>query len=43
MRVDMADVAESMMETSIRVSDEPGGEEYVKEQSADGGGWDIDW
>lgn len=43
MRVDMADVAENMMVTSISVSDEPGSEQYAKEQAADGGGWDIDW
>ena len=41
--VDVAEVADALLVTSIQVSDEPGNEEYVKEQSASDGDWDIDW
>lgn len=40
--VDAAEVADSLLVTSIQVSTEPGDEEYVKEQFDDGE-WDTDW
>ena len=43
-QVDEAEVADGLLTvTSIMVSDESGNEEYVKEQTADDGNWDIDW
>lgn len=43
LQVDEAVVDGLMMVTSIQLSDETGSEEYVKEQNADDGGWNIDW
>ncbi len=43
-RVDVAEMADGLLTvTSITVSDESGSEEYVKEQDAGDGTWDIDW
>ena len=41
--VDEAEVDAHLMVTSIQLSSESGSEEYVKEQNADDGDWDIDW
>ena len=41
-KVDMAEVADALLVTSIQISDESGNEEFVKEQATDGE-WDIDW
>ena len=44
LQIDEAEMADGLLTvTSILVSDEPGNEEFVKEQTADEGGWDIDW
>lgn len=43
LRVDEAEVDGLMMVTSIQLSDETGNEEYVKEQNAEDGSWNIDW
>ena len=34
---------ENILAVSIQLSNESGSEEYVKEQVADDGDWDIDW
>lgn len=42
--VDEAEMEDGLLTvTSIQLSDESGGEEYVKEQNAENGDWDIDW
>ena len=41
--VDEAEMDGLLMVTSILLSDDNGSEEYVKEQNAGDGGWDIDW
>jgi hypothetical protein len=42
--VDEAEMADGLLATmSIQVSDNPGNEEYVKEENTEGGDWDIDW
>lgn len=44
LQIDEAEMVDGLLTvTSILVSDEPGNEEFVKEQTADEGGWDIDW
>lgn len=44
LQVDEAEVADGLLTaTSIRWSDDTGNEEYVREQTADDGTWDIDW
>ena len=42
-KVDMAEVADALLVTSIQMSDEPGNEEFVKEEAVGEDGWDIDW
>lgn len=42
--VEEAEVADGLLTvTSIKVSDDSGNEEYVKEQSADDSDWDLGW
>lgn len=41
--IDEAEVDGHLMVTSIQLSSETGSEEYVKEQNADEGDWDISW
>lgn len=42
--VDEAEMADGLLTVmSIPVSNETGSEEYVKEESAADGGWDMDW
>ena len=44
LQIDEAEMVDGLLTvTSILVSDEPGNEEFVKGQTADEGGWDIDW
>ncbi len=42
-KVDMAEVADALLVTSILVTNEPGNEEFVKEEVVGENGWDIDW
>lgn len=43
LKVDEADMADGLLSvTSIQVTDDPGSEEYAKEQPA-AADWDIDW
>lgn len=42
-KVDMAEVADALLVTSIQMSDEPSNEEFVKEEAAGEDGWDFGW
>lgn len=42
-KVDMAEVADALLVTSIQMSDEPGNEEFVKEEAIGEDGWDFGW
>lgn len=44
LQIDEAEMIDGLLTvTSILVSDESGNEEFVKEQTADDGNWNIDW
>ena len=40
-KVDMAE--DALLVTSIQMSDEPGNEEFVKEEAVGEDGWDFGW
>ena len=42
-KVDEAEMGGLLVAMSISLSEESGSEEYVKEQDAGDGAWDIDW